>query len=66
MQEVNAPEIYSMPWVVFFNIIPFFKTLTFYLTFLTLSECSDDISLGSFQGHKGVTLGMANLGPMHD
>lgn len=47
------------------NIIPFLKTLNFYLTFLTLAECSDDISLSSFQGHKSVTLGMANLGPMY-
>lgn len=54
-----------MAWVGFLNIILFFKTLNFNLTFLTLSECSDGISLGSFQGHKGVTLGMANLEPVY-
>jgi len=64
MQEANAPEISSMPRCLFFNIIPFLRILNFYLTFLTLAECSDDISLSSSQGHKGVILGTVNLGPM--
>lgn len=66
MQEVNAPEIYLLNAMgCFFNVILCLKTLSFYLTFFTLAECSDDISVSSFQGHKGVILGMANLGPMN-
>lgn len=66
MQEVNAPEIYLLNAMgCFFNVILLLKTLNFYLTFFTLAECSDDISVSSFLGHKGVVLGMANLGPMN-
>lgn len=66
MQRGQCPRDLLNAMGEFFNVIPFLKTLNFYLTFLTLAECSDDISLSSFQGHKGVTLGMVNLGPMHD
>lgn len=50
---------------VFFSNILLVQTLNSYLTFLTLAECSDDISLSSFQGPKDNTLGMANLGPVY-
>lgn len=68
MEEVNTPEIYSMPWLLGFFKSLFKKkkkTLNFYLFSLTLFECSDDISLCFFHWYKGVTPGMVKWGPTY-